>query len=216
MSSQFYGRKLSIKGVNVNNATDKQLILKEDFDNGNTIYYDVNGVPNVLLGNRLKNTANGLASNQGGFFVGKPGIDVTQATNSQLIFNSGNDVFKIVVSGTTTIPGRTLSTSSSYFDTIQIAHGLPYVPIMQAYGLVTYNAVFNNTLPVQLLTGYATLPFDGISPFAGVGNLQTFLIKAITDATNVYFTYFYQTNGSGSYTFPAVPIKYYLLQETAT
>ena len=41
--TKFYGRKLSKIGVNVANATDNQLILKEDYDTGTTTYYDGSG-----------------------------------------------------------------------------------------------------------------------------------------------------------------------------
>ena len=39
---KFFGRKISKQGVNVTQATDNQLIFKEDFNAGNTTYYAAN------------------------------------------------------------------------------------------------------------------------------------------------------------------------------
>src|SRR5271155_3350063 len=91
--SQFWGQKVSIPGINVNNAADNQLIYKNDFST--TIYYNTQGVPTVLLGLRQANAANGLLISEQGLFVSSPGIDVTQATDSQLVFNTAQDIIKI-------------------------------------------------------------------------------------------------------------------------
>ena len=48
--TKFYGRKISKVGVNVINATDNQLVLKEDYDTGTTTYYGANGKQVVQFG----------------------------------------------------------------------------------------------------------------------------------------------------------------------
>lgn len=92
-TDKFFGQKVSVPGINVNNASDSQLILKDDFST--RIYYNQEGVATVLLGLRSANSSNGLTSSEQGLYVSKPAIDVSLATDDQLIFNSGQNVFKI-------------------------------------------------------------------------------------------------------------------------
>lgn len=64
---QFFGQKVSRLGINVNNAADNQLILKDDFST--RTYYDGNGVPRILIGL--------LPDGTYGIVVSLPNIDVT-------------------------------------------------------------------------------------------------------------------------------------------
>lgn len=206
----FFGRKISKTGVNVTQATDNQLVLKEDYNEGNTIYYDASGIPNVLIGLRP-------LTNVRGFYVSKPGIDVTKATDDELIFNSQQDTFKVVLSSTTAIPLENMTAGNTVMNTITIPHGLSFIPILDAYALVTYFVSLDGStvVPIQV---YTSLPYNG---FSGIpdSSIEKYSIIAGVDDTNIYISYFYQTTSSGSggtgYNFPTTPIRYYLRQETA-
>lgn len=203
----FYGRKISTVGTNVTQATDNQLVLKEDYNTGTTIYYDTLGIPNVILGKRPLTSLRGL-------YVSKSGVDATVATDSELLFNSDQDIFKIVFEGSITIPTQSLS-AQVVWQTITIPHGLKFIPIMNIYAQVNYE-----TWPTgvgggaTVIPAYVPLPYNG----NGVGNLSNanYYIDAAVDNTNIYITYYYSaTLSSGPQIFPETPIKYYLLQETA-
>lgn len=203
----FFGRKISTVGTNVTQATDNQLVLKEDYNTGTTIYYDTSGIPNVILGKRPLSGLRGL-------YVSRSGIDVTLAADSQLLFNSDQDIFKIVFEGTTTIPTMNLS-SQVVWQTITIPHGLNFIPIMDIYAQVNYltwpNGVSAGSTTVP---AYVPLPYNG----NGVGNISyDYYIDAAITSTNIYITYYYSAGTtSGPIIFPETPIKYYLLQETSS
>lgn len=182
----FFGRKISKQGVNVTQATENQLILKEDYDAGDTIYYDDSGIPNVLIGKRPLTGVRG-------FYVASPGIDVTIATDAQLIFNSSQDIFKIVTSGIATIPAVASTGRSS----ITVTHNLGFVPSIVGYTVV--DGIYG-PLPsiVVNLTGTVAYIID-------IENLTTTTVDFVTQVNSTAIP-------SG---LSAIPVKYYLLQETA-
>jgi hypothetical protein len=203
----FFGQKVSVPGINVNSAGDDQLILKDDYSS--RIYYNDRGIPTVLLGLR-PNTS----PVQRGFYVSQDGIDVTTASDSQLIFNSGQDIFKVVTSSTTQIPSFSLGNSQLRVNSITIPHGLPFVPILQAYALITLTVSLNGSTFTQI-TGYVALPWMPASFYLPDAAVNAYNIISLVDATNIYFSYEYSTtSGGGGFNFPTVPIRYYLLQET--
>lgn len=63
--------------------------------------------------------------------VAKEGYDALTATNDQLIFNSSQNIFKIVESGTATInvPGA----ANDFIDEVVIDHNLGFVPSYEVY-----------------------------------------------------------------------------------
>lgn len=203
----FFGRKISKTGINITQATDNQLILKEDYDQGTTIYYDDFGVATVLIGKR---PLTGIR----GFYVAKPGIDVRTATDDQLIFNSQQDTFKVVLSGNTTISQYILAPSNVEIDTITIPHGLPFIPILDAYVQVPILIGSTHT-SLTTVEAYVPLPYDGSIYLNSGSPVVKYTIFGGVDATNIYFVNIYETDGSGSNTFSPVPIRYYLRQETA-
>jgi hypothetical protein len=207
--NQFFGQKVSVPGINVNNASDDQLILKDNYTT--RLYYDAAGIPTVLLGTRPANSSNGLSVSELGLFVSQPTFDVTQATDSQLIFNSQNDVFKIVVSGTTTVTVNSGDTGTTV--TTTVPHNLGYAPVVLAY-------VFNPADDVGAPTGYVATPYSSLSS-SNTGSTPTVQLNPIafyfmnTDTVNAYanivcgdVVFFSQVQGT--FTF-----KYFLLQETA-
>lgn len=118
---------------------------------------------------------------QWGLFVSKPGVDVTEATADQLVFNSEQDVFKIVskvpISVSVVAPG-------AFYGQTVIPHGLDYTPSFQA------DQIFSNDL--QAL-GSFTSTTNHSNPALVYGtvstNLVLFAISELTvDATNVYLT----------------------------
>ena len=141
------------------------------------------------------------STNKFGLKVAKAGYDVLTATDSQLIFNSEQNVFKIVQTGTTsvTVPAG-YSDSVPY--TASVAHGLGVAPAILAYVQSTSAAIGGaqgSPLPVIVNTSF---------PFAYAG-----LVDCSVTTTTVVFTVAGTVAGqlNGIWTF-----RYYLLQETAT
>jgi hypothetical protein len=206
--NKFFGTKVSIPGINVNNAGDNQLVLRDDYSS--RIYYNNSGVPTVLLGLRKSTTPV-----QRGLFVSQDGIDVTQATDAQLVFNSNQNIFKIVKSGNTSIPPVSFDSSGGLiFQSIIIPHGFSFIPVLQAYAQIKYINFPTGVLSSNTIPAYVTLPYNGNAGFAPNGN-YTYYIDAAIDNTNIYFTYYYFSNSAyGAASFPTTPIKYNLLQNT--
>lgn len=131
--------------------------------------------------------------------------DVLNATDSQLAFNSENNVFKIVESGTSQTAACALTSAgagnwSSASSSVTIPHNLGYIPAIFAF----YNSGGGSYVP---------LPFTQLD-FNTSTSVAWFVLSAIADNTNLYL----QVNAMGlnrTATFVATDIKYYLLQETA-
>jgi len=119
--------------------------------------------------------------------VAKTGKDAVTGSNSDLVFNSAQDVFKIVATDTGTIPSS--GTSSS---TKTIAHGLSFTPIVM--GTVQFGSSFN------------LCPSIGVSSSTGVITDMTFVSS---DATNIYLTRIVPGG-----TVSSQSVKYYILQES--
>ncbi len=253
----FFGIKVSIPGINVNQATDKQLVYKNDYSTetwyalgdkslqigqigsasspsyGMNVFNNSGGLsltlgefasnaygmlgyngttPQTLQGMRLANANNGLIANEQGFFVAKSGYDVTQATDAEMIFNSNQDVFKIIdkVSISTSI-NYVYGTSSTYFNSTSVAHGLTFLP--------SYNAFI--TIPTAIANLTNTTSVSNISnPALGIILLNNqpaivWIAQVGVNSTDIvlYFQIGSQsTLANGTYTIDAVV---YLLQETA-
>lgn len=131
--------------------------------------------------------------------ISKPDIDVLTAANKDLIFNSANNLFKIVSSGSLTLTSPNLAGSSSG---AAIAHGQDQVPIVLAF--------------VKFSTGGTSFPI----PYLGIE-------LAGTNAGRVRYEIGYEAPESGGYiTFyhrnitsavsQTAYITYYILQETAS
>lgn len=152
--------------------------------------------------------------------IAKSGFDVRTATPSQLIFNSNQDIFKIAINNTYTIPQQVLGASTEVFDTVVLPHNLPQIPALLAYGQfpIQYGLASSSFVNIN---AYLSLPFVqnqnySTTGFIGGNNILFQIVSAFVDATNLYITYNYETTSGGGFTFPAVTVRYYLLQETAT
>ncbi len=198
----FFGRKISKIGVNVTQATDNQLILKEDYDQGNTIYYDDSGIPNVLIGKR---PLTGIR----GFYVAKPGIDVTRASDDELIFNSQEDAFKIVNAGTATI--NVPNSSNDFLAQVVVNHDLGYVPAYLAY--IVPPAGYSSYVNESQLPFFSYILFDSSTGISAGWHINGKADVGSLTSTSITFTLsfvFNSSNNVGDWTF-----RYYLLQETA-
>jgi hypothetical protein len=144
-----------------------------------------------------------------GLRVSQAGIDVGTATNSQLIFNSDQNIFKIALSGTATLTvPNPVPASTTY--TTTIAHGLGIVPASLCF--VNLPSSVAVTLPGQ----NTPLPYYNVANGGGTTTITSFMILTRVDSTNLYIDW--KSNYAvgladvdGDYIF-----KYYLLQETAS
>lgn len=146
-----------------------------------------------------------------GLFVSKSGNDATTATGNNLVFNTAQDVFKIVKTGSGLLPAVSGSVTSTHWtqvtQTNSYAHGLEYIPMILAYMGDEYG-------------GYTPLPYTsrGQSDGTNSGTMAILSFYCNVDATNVNLTTVLWLNGSStnsSFSNSANTVKYFLLQETA-
>lgn len=143
---------------------------------GKLVIKDENGTQRLLA------SAESIKLSQSGF-------NVETATDSQLIFSSEFNMFKIVDTNTTTIPSSGSSSSVR-----QIAHGLSGTPIVMAFGLILGN----------------TVPF----PILGINDTTGAIISYYTcyaDNTNIYL----RVAVPGGTVVNSTNVRYYIVQETA-
>ena len=139
-----------------------------------------------------------------GMWVSKPGVNVTTTTTTGLIFNSNQDVFKIVQSGILTMPNTTANTGSARYisgtvGNLTVAHGLGYAPVVFAY------ANFGG--------GYLLLPWVTMGSISATAFTQ-YTFTAEVDAINIYLVANSFAYGPVNDTYGGFPVKYFLLQES--
>jgi hypothetical protein len=151
-----------------------------------------------------------------GMKVSQPGNDVLTAPNSNMVFNSSQDVFKIVAKGTTTIPAFAVGSAQLNYSYVQIPHGLSFTPIVQAfasgYWVKGATGVQSSTyIPLPtFIPGQGAL---GAYFFQTSGGYRAADIIFAVDSTNISFQA--ATDSSLSVdTMLAIPITYFILQET--
>jgi hypothetical protein len=147
------------------------------------------------------------ALNKWGFFVTQAGTEVTTNTDlSKFIFNSSQDIFKIVKSSTATlILNASYPSSNAPAKTTSVAHGLSTVP-----AAIAYFGMSNNNFPgVVTGTQYSM-------PYVTFGGSYRFAFSI--DATNLNFSYYNDSGSAADFTSTPVTatFKYYILQETAS
>lgn len=180
-NNNFFGIKVSKFGVPVQNATDNELVYKDDFST--KTYFD-STTARIVEGL--------LPDGSYGMWVSKPGFDVRTASGDQLIFNSSQNIFKILLDATYTL---NTSTTSGVIRTI--AHNLGFLPVAMVY----------LELPASIFGGSSAA--STMLPWSN-GGTNNPLIEWYVDNTNLYLTSTKDTSGNSPYT-----IHYYLLQETA-
>jgi hypothetical protein len=193
----FFGQKVSKPGIDVNSAGDSELVLKDDYSS--RVYYNDNGIPTVLLGLRRSTTPT-----QQGLYVSKDGVDVTQASDSQLVFNSNQDLFKIVLTGTlTNTPPNPLPSGNS--STVSMAHNLGFTPAFVGY--------LNGSGSSYLTPGtFYQIPYITFILVTGTPEPLTYTMSS--DGTNIYAT-ISNGGGVGITDLGTTNFKFFLLQETA-
>lgn len=165
-----------------------------------TFFKDDTGTRRVLMGKG--------ASGFYGLKVSQSGVDVYSAGDDELVFNSDNNVFKIVESGTTSIttPSITNSAVGYYTDqtTVTISHSLGFTPAVIAFTGLTGN---NIPLPAYGVISYDATAKNSDYIYTSVSSTE---VRIIGKAEQMIFTAGSETAGGNTYN-----IRYYLLQETA-
>lgn len=140
-----------------------------------------------------------LIDTNGQIKISQPGYDVRTAVDSQLIFNSDNNLFKVVLSGTTSL---VYDGSVNTYKTIP--HGQSTIPIVLAY--VQLPSTATNFSPMQ--SQYVPMPFYQLR--TGLPAVQC--VQSV-DSTNIYLRV------HDIYSSPSTPetynFRYYVLQETS-
>ena len=139
--------------------------------------------------------------------IAKSGYDVTSALNDQLIFNSSQNIFKIVSSGTAITTNATATAAAANFasgsTTVTIAHGLSFIPTVIAFIQDT------DYTPNR----FRSLPWTTYANVSGtVCNWITYSVDA--DASNIYLLSSCVATGGTANTGNKT-IKFFLLQESA-
>lgn len=147
-------------------------------------------------------------ANKFGLRVAEDGKDVLTASDDELLFNSEQNVFKVVNSGSVTTSGFTATApgASGYRQTISavatVNHNLGYVPAVIAY----YNDTGANF----------AIPFTNFNaPSSSLALWLTVYYSVTSTQLTIYINAFLynftvdQVFGGGA------TVKYYLLQETA-
>lgn len=190
-SNSFFGIKVSKQGIPVQNASDNQLIYKDNFST--KTFYDTNN--SRMLEGLLPDGTYGL-------WVSQPGSNVTDGSN--LIFNSNQDIFSIIQSGTIQVPIGVDETNIT-----TIPHNLGFTPIIMAFindiDLTGFGGDTNGAYP---LPGFIEASIGGVT--AGVVTFGQWMFPTVDD-NNAYII---TLNATGTPSNTQI-VTYYLLQQTA-
>jgi len=181
----------------INDPATSNPVITTSGPKQNTVFSDpITQTPRVVEGL--------LPDNTYGMWVSKPGMDVTTATATDLIFNSNQDVFKIVGNIVGNFQNVTVAPSSGQFatnsGTTAIPHNLGYAPAILGY--------INNA------NTFYSLPYQ--NNFGG-GTTAAFATYSVdVDNINVYLTLLLTAfGGSETASGSLLSAKVYLLQESA-
>lgn len=136
-------------------------------------------------------------ANKFGLKVAKDGFDVLTAVNADLVFNSEQNVFKIVQTGTITVT----KPAGVYTGDATVTHNLGFTPSVMAF------SGENGGVPLPDFSIF-TSGTDG-------GKIWRLVCISSVTTTAVTFSYDTPSIGFGTTGPLTVDIKYYLLQETA-
>lgn len=139
--------------------------------------------------------------------VAKTGNDATTASNDQLIFNSSQNILKVVASGSRSTVVNTMTPAST--TTLTVPHNLGVVPAFQTY------VTLPNTFPTNYApTGVIGMPAMAIIRDSGGAGVILVWVSSRADTTNLYLDITNPTTATitGPHNFS---FKYYILQETA-
>lgn len=139
--------------------------------------------------------------------VAKPNIEVSTARDDQLIFNSSQNMFKIIKTDTLNVTlTNVANTVSAGTQTTTIPHLLNYSPAFLVY----------ITAPSGFVDGNALLQLPHVSHNTITGLNYVFTrFYATVDTSSLYIKWIHVSNTDYSPDVPAFTVRYYLLQETA-
>lgn len=201
---------ISVKGVN---TLGSSIVKYGQIGNtGNYLGFAVNdGTNDIMFAGEDSTTSPATTYVK----IAKPGFDAKTASAANLIFNSNQDTFKIVATGTLNLPSQSFTTTSNTYGTgglswplsVSAPHNLTFIPTV--LGFYNNGGIYT---PLQFI--YMAAVSSSPSYFA------QFTINVATDDVNVYasataFGYNVAAASGGTVTFSGASIKYYLLQETA-
>lgn len=193
VSSQSRGVQTMAGEQIVNNPNTGNPVVAISALKQNIIYSDpTTQTPRIIAGL--------LPDNSYGMWVSKPGVDATTASSTDLIFNSNQDIFKIVQTDTVSV-----DFISSPFSVFTLAHGLDFAPIPVAFLTDVTDGTASGNFPFPTNLSVTVDLTDG---FIKVGAS----LNVAADATNVYFEC---VNALGI-DLGTFDIKYYLLQESSS
>lgn len=157
-------------------------------------FFDANGIGLAQFGTYADGTT--------ALKVAEAGVEVGTATDSQLVFNSNQDFFKIVKTDTILIPG---TGNQSPFATgatgLTVVHNLGYIPAFSAYVFVPVVAVAGQPPVSSWNQSFPAITSDA--------NQMTYNLQCGTDAANIYFVDFWANNGNTA-PVQAFSVTYYL------
>lgn len=163
----------------------------------NKVYKDASGTQRILI-----------SGEEGVIKISEEGVDVADASDDELNFNSDQNVFKIVQSGTTTIEGVTFPTTAAGNVDIATAnptvidHNLGYVPVVLAF--------------IDSGSGYLPLPYKGyVFNNGGTGGFIFFETTVHVTSTQLQINRYAWGGDTTGSSVGESTVKYYLLQETA-
>jgi hypothetical protein len=149
--------------------------------------------------------------------IAKDGFDAKTATDDQLIFNSSQNIFKIVKKDTGTIPAFSIAAGGSAV--LAIPHGqVNKVPICRVF---VKGTLLNWSSLAAITSDYVEAPLvqdtsnntNGYLFPAANGSFYPCVITFIADATNLYIQASYPSAVATSIL--AIPVTYFIEQETA-
>ncbi len=194
----------------VKDPSTSNTVITTSGPNQNTTYTDPNTNQGQVQIGRLANGSYGMK-------VAQPEFDVSTATDNQLIFNSNQNIFKIV--------DKITSVSIPQFDTtagygyVKYPHGQSKAPIINAYAAgalftpdVAIIAVSYIPLPLYVSGATTTLQY-----FFALTDIPGNFVSGVTILYGVDSTYihFLATCDVAAHTISAIPLTIFILQETA-
>lgn len=226
MSAQDNAMTLNDGILNINDSSTGSNIQAQS---GNITYFDSTGnlvvqeglLPDGATGIRIVDKQQiGLA--QFGRFkdgttalkIAKPNVEVSTALDSQLIFNSSQDIFKIIKSGTTS---GTVSDGAQSL-VITIPHLLNIIPAVVAFvQFPAISAISAYTAEPPYGGGYTSMPYT--QQFHGPSGTDEDWFPWLTmsyevDVSNLTLRAYRHITGTGAGT-DTISFRYYILQETA-
>ena len=169
----------------------------------NTVYSNpATQTPQIVIG-RLPDDTYGMR-------VAPPNVDVLKASDDQLIFNSSQNVFKVVASGTYSLTGSS-NISFGTTQTESIVHNLGSVPAFVVYSNAPDGGLGGG---FQGGNGIMNLPIHYMLP-AVAGGKPWFWLQVRVDITRLYFDLVCVGGTANDLSNMTWTFKYYLLQESA-